>query len=287
MRNLVPLQSTLSRLSLLGAVISLTLPMLAQEQPNAAIVDKSAIGTVSGVTPAAEDAPHAPGNGTPQVQDAGSSSSPLSQPGQLPSLYPVVPPPIDSEPPTAAEKFSIYLHQTYGPPAVILPLFSSSLSMPNPTSHYPRNWKDGAGAFGRIYGDHLATITSRRTAHFLVETALHEDPRYSRSTSENPFARTLHALAFTIVDKNDQGHNTLAVANFAGAAAGGFVGMAYLPPGFNDITHAEQRMALEFATTAVGNVAAEFEPQWGPILKKLRIPKILPPWWVPLHPKQP
>lgn len=63
--------------------------------------------------------------------------------------------------------------------------------------------------------------------------------------------------------------------------------MAYLPHGFNDITHAEQRMALEFATTALGNVAAEFEPQWGPILKKLRIPKILPPWWVPLHSNQP
>jgi hypothetical protein len=53
----------------------------------------------------------------------------------------------------------------------------------------------------------------------------------------------------------------------------------YLPNGYSDITHAEQRMAAEFAAIAIGNVAAELEPQWGPIVKKLRIPKILPRWW--------
>jgi hypothetical protein len=272
---------------LVGVVISLTRPISAQEQPKPALLDNSFFGTVSGTVATAEDIAGSPEADTPEP--GGQAQPPFAppQPGQLPNLYPVVPPPITSEPPTTAEKFSIYLHQTYGPPALILPLFASGLGILNPKSHYPRDWKDGGEAFGKIYGDHLATITSRRTARFLAQTALHEDSRYLPSTSTNPFARTLHALAFTVVDKTDGGHNTIAVANFAGAAAGGFVGMAYLPNGFNDITHAEQRMALEFATTAVGNIAAEFEPQWGPILKKLRIPKILPPWWVPQHPTQP
>ena len=297
MRATVPFQGTkhraagmrrLSRLLLVGAVVSLTRPISAQEQQHKpAVVDDNFFGTAASTAATAEDA------GIPEAQapepqgQAAQAPSPLSQPGQLPSLYPLVPPPTTSEPQTRAQKFSIYLHQTYGPPALILPLFGSGLGMLNPKSRYPRDWKDGAGAFGKIYGDHLATITSRRTARFLVQTALHEDSRYKPSTSTNPFGRTFHALAFTFVDKTDGGHNTFALANFGGAAAGGFVGMAYLPPGFNDITHAEQRMAVEFATTAVGNVAAEFEPQWGPILKKLHIPKILPPWWVPLHPKQP
>jgi hypothetical protein len=278
----------LSPLLLVAAVVSLTRPIFAQEQHNTAVVNNNFFATDLGTAATGQGVA-----GVPQTETAEpggqqeQSPFPLSQPGQLPSLYPVVPPPITSEPPTMAEKFSIYLHQTYGPPALILPLFASGLGMVNPNSHYPRDWKDGAGAFGKIYGDHLATITSRRTARFLTQAALHEDSRYKPSTSTNPFARTLHALAFTFVDKTDGGHNTIAVANFAGAAAGGFVGMAYLPRGFNDITHAEQRMALEFATTAAGNVAAEFEPQWGPILKKLHIPQILPPWWVPLHPKQP
>jgi hypothetical protein len=37
--------------------------------------------------------------------------------------------------------------------------------------------------------------------------------------------------------------------------------MAYLPNGFNDATHAEQRILAQFSTLAVRNLAAEFQPQ--------------------------
>ena len=181
------------------------------------------------------------------------------------------------------EKFTIYTHQTFGPPAVIFPAFSAAMGMANPKSHYPHEWRDGAGAFGRLYGDSLAMAASQRTARFLAGLALHEDPRYLRSSSTNPLARTAHALAFTFIDKTDSGRNTIAFSNFAGAAAGGFVGTAYLPHGYNDLTHAEQRMAFQFANIAIQNVAAEFQPQWGPLVRKLHIQKILPEWWVPRH----
>jgi hypothetical protein len=184
-----------------------------------------------------------------------------------------------------SDKFTIYAHQTFGPPALIIPAFAAGRDMANPKSHYPHEWKDGAGAFGRIYGDSLAMATSERTARFLTGAALHEDPRYARSSSKNPLARTMHAVAFTLVDKTDSGRNTIAFSNFAGAAAGGFVGSAYLPHGYNDLTHAEQRMAIQFTGIAIQNIAAEFQPQWGPIVRKLRIQKIIPEWWVPLHNK--
>jgi hypothetical protein len=184
-----------------------------------------------------------------------------------------------------SDKFTIYAHQTFGPPAVIFPAFKGGMSMANPTKHYPREWKDGAGAFGRQYGDSIAMATSQRTARFLTGAALHEDPRYVRSTSKNPLVRTTHALAFTFIDKTDSGRNTIAFSNFAGAAAGGFVGNAYLPHGYNDLTHAEQRMAFQFTSIAIQNIAAEFQPQWGPVVRKLRINKIIPEWWVPSHEK--
>ena len=184
-----------------------------------------------------------------------------------------------------SDKFTIYTHQTFGPPALILPAFKAGMGMANPTKHYPREWKDGAGAFGRLYGDSIATATSQRTARFLTGVALHEDPRYVRSTSKNPLLRTTHALAFTLIDKTDSGRNTIAFSNFAGAAAGGFVGRAYLPHGYSDLTHAEQRMAFQFMSIAIQNIAAEFQPQWGPLVRKLRINKIIPEWWVPRHEK--
>jgi len=197
--------------------------------------------------------------------------------------YPIFSPGLTRAPLSIQDKFQIYTHKAYGPPAVILPAFGAGFGMLNPPNKYPKEWKDGAGAFGRNYGYRLADHTSRLTGQFLTGALLHEDPRYLRSTSSNPVFRTVHALAFTIFDKTDSGRTTFAASNFASAAAGGFVGMGILPDGYNDVTHAEQHMASEFLQIGIGNVLTEFEPQWGPWAKKLRIPKILPGWWVPEH----
>ena len=215
-----------------------------------------------------------------QAQDPPSSSA-VS--GTHVNKYPVLPPGLTRTPLTFQDKVRIYEHKTFGPPAVILPAFGAGLGMINPPSKYPKEWKDGAAAFGRNYGYRVADHTSRNTAQFLTGTLLHEDPRYLRSTSSNPVVRTVHALAFTIFDKTDSGRTTFAASNFASAAAGGFVGMGILPDGYNDVTHAEQHMASEFLQIGIGNVLTEFEPQWGPWAKKLRIPKILPGWWVREH----
>jgi hypothetical protein len=195
----------------------------------------------------------------------------------------VLPPRLISYQLDAYDKFYIYVHEAYGPPAVILPTIGSGLGMINPKRAYPKEWKDGAGAFGRLYGDSLARNTSKSTAEFLTDAILHEDPRYLRSKSTGALGRTFHALAFTLFDKTDSGKTTLAISHFAGAAADGFVGMAYRPAGFNDLTHAGQRMTVSVGATAIGNIFNEFEPEWGPLYEKLHIPKILPTWWVPEH----
>jgi len=44
-------------------------------------------------------------------------------------------------------------------------------------------------------------------------------------------------------------------------------------------------MAFQFTSIAIQNIAAEFQPQWGPLVRKLRINKIIPEWWVPRHEK--
>jgi hypothetical protein len=210
-------------------------------------------------------------------------SSPLVPSETHLNQFPVLPPGLTRAPLTFRDKARIYEHKTFGPPAVILPAFGAGLGMLNPPSKYPKEWKDGPDAFGRNYGYRVADHTSRNTAQFLAGSLLHEDPRYLRSTSSNPLVRTVHALAFTIFDKTNSGRTSFAASNFASAAAGGFVGMGILPDGYNDVTHAEQHMASEFLQIGIGNVLTEFEPQWGPWAKKLRVPKILPGWWAPEH----
>jgi len=188
---------------------------------------------------------------------------------------------------TAKDKFQIYVHQNFGPQDFILPAAGAGFSMMNPPPRYPRSWKDGGGAFGRWYGEQIAASTSNRTGQLLVEMVLHEDPRYVPSDRTNALLRTFHALGFTLVDKTDSGHNTFAFSNFAGAAAGGFVGMGFLPAGYNNATHAEQRALRGLASVAVRNIITEFRPEWAPVLRKIRVPSILPEWWTRKPPQPP
>ena len=198
-----------------------------------------------------------------------------------------LPPPINQKRLTPKDKFQIYVHQNYGPQNFILPAFSAAFLMLHPPSGYPREWEDGGGAFGRWYGDEFVSSTVNRTARLAAQIALREDPRYVPSGSRNLVVRLGHALVFTLIDKTDSGHNTLALSNFVGAAAGGFMGMSFLPPGHNDVTHAEQRSLRGLETIAVRNIVTEFRPQWEPTLRRIHIPSVLPEWWTRQHSRQP
>jgi hypothetical protein len=191
--------------------------------------------------------------------------------------------PIASRTPlTFHQRFANYSRITFGPRSLFTPVFGSAIAMANPPSGYPREWRQGMGAFGRIYGSHLATRTSEQTARFLTAAVLHEDFRYRPSASKNPFVRSAHALAFTFVDKSDGGHNTLAFSNFASSAAAGFTPNLYLPDRYSTTSRADTRMAFAFGGLAVQNLAREFAPEMFKVTRKLHLPfprVPIPDWW--------
>ena len=164
------------------------------------------------------------------------------------------------------DKFRYYITETYlNPSALTAPAFRAGIRMANPpgkgATQYPPEWRQGAEAFGRNYGDAVAQRVTFQTARFATGVITHEDPRYIPSSSHNVLARSLHALTFTFVDRSDSGRAMPAFSNFVGATAAGFVGNAYLPSGFNNATHAGQRAILQFGFTAAGNLFREFAPQ--------------------------
>jgi hypothetical protein len=199
-----------------------------------------------------------------------------------PFFAPLAPNSPQAAPQTLHERFMDYAVITYGPRSLLAPAFGSAINMLRPPKDYPRDWKDGAGAFGRNYGGHLASRASEQTARFLTAAAFHEDFRYRPSASRNPLVRSAHALAFTFVDKSDSGHNQIAFANFAAAAAGGFTPNLYLPSGYNTASRAETRMAVAFGRLAAQNLTREFAPELFQASRKLHIPFpriAIPEWW--------
>jgi hypothetical protein len=163
-------------------------------------------------------------------------------------------------------KFRYYLDETFlNPSALTAPAFRAGFRMANPpgkgATQYPAEWRQGAEAFGRNYGDALAQRASFQTVRFATGVITREDPRYLPSGSHKVLARSLHALTFAFADRSDSGRPMPAISNFVGAAAAGFVGNTYLPSGFNDVTHAGQRATIQFGVFAAGNLFREFAPQ--------------------------
>jgi hypothetical protein len=219
--------------------------------------------------------------GQPDLPDAPSPSPAPQQssPSNIPFLSPRFNQP--HQPMDAGNKFKYLVEPAFGPRSFLTNGFSTGIRMANPPSHFPHAWRAGAEAFGRNYGDTFARTGAESIGRFSASVLLHEDPRYRRSESTFFPARLGHAFVFTFIDKTDGGHNTVAISNFTGAAASGFVGNAYLPPGFDNLTHAGQRSAVAFGRLAAQDVLQEFSPELGEFLKKIHLPHIpLPPvWW--------
>jgi hypothetical protein len=184
-------------------------------------------------------------------------------------------------PMTAGDKFKYLVEPAFGPRSFFTNAFVAGIRMSNPPNAYPHEWRAGAEGYGRLYGDRFARTGAASLGRFSAATLLHEDPRYGRSGSTSIPARLTHAFVFTFVDRTDGGHTTVAVSNFAGAAASGFIGNAYLPAGFDDLTHAGQRSTFAFGGLVVRNVLQEFSPELGRVLRKIHQPHLpMPPvWW--------
>lgn len=187
------------------------------------------------------------------------------------------------QPFTARQKTIYQMEEPFGPKGIFMPAIAMAVSYPDLANKkgYPSEWTEGAGAFGRNLGDHYARNFTARAGELLPALALHERVRYTRSTSTSTMTRIGHALAGTLVGESDSGHYMPSFVNLGGAAGSGFVGMAYLPDGFGDITHAGQRSIRRLAGYSSGDIFKEFSPEIVTAMRKLHIPRIphFPVWW--------
>jgi hypothetical protein len=243
------------------------------------ILSTGSVFQAHGQTTSAYVSSSAPGE--PDLPDAPSASPAPQQssPSVIPYLSSRFSRPL--QPMDLGDKFKYLVEPAFGPRSFFTNAFSTGIRMANPPSRYPHEWRAGAEAFGRNYGDSFARSGAESIGRFSAAVLLHEDPRYRRSESTFFPTRLGHAFVFTFVDRTDGGHRTVAISNFTGAAANGFIGNAYLPAGFDNLTHAGQRSAIAFGGMAAQNVLQEFYPELSQFLKKIHLPHIPTPpvWW--------
>lgn len=179
------------------------------------------------------------------------------------------------------DRFILQVHSSLGTSAFVLPAFEAGIVMADPPHRYSREWSDGGGAFGRNYGSEIGRHVTGGMAHFAVAAVDGEDPRYYACDCRNFGARIGYALLFTISDRNNAGHRTVAFSNFLGAGAAGFVGNLWEPDGFNDTIHAGQRASMETITFASHNLLSEFAPELLRLTHKTHLPERVASAFIP------
>jgi hypothetical protein len=182
--------------------------------------------------------------------------------------------PASSAPLNVKGKFKYFAIESFRPGIYPVAAFYDGLTMANPPKAYPREWRQGLPAFGRNYGDFMASWVAVQGGKFTVAALTHEDPRYFRSRSKNFFARCINAARYAVIDRGDNGNPRLALANISGAFSGGFVGNGYLPDPYANTSHALTRSALALGGFATSNLADEFRPEIHKLLKKLHLPQL-------------
>ena len=180
--------------------------------------------------------------------------------------------PASSVPLNVKGKLRYFAVESFRPGIYPVAAFYDGLTMANPPKAYPPEWRQGFPGFARNYGDFMASWASVQGGKFVVASMLHEDPRYFTSSSRNFFARTFNAVRYVVIDRSDAGRPRLALANVAGAFAGGFVGNAYLPDPYANASHGLSRSALALTGFITSNLADEFRPEIHRLARKLHLP---------------
>jgi hypothetical protein len=180
--------------------------------------------------------------------------------------------PASSGPLDVKGKLRYFAVESFRPGIYPVAAFYDGLTMANPPKAYPPEWRQGFPAFARNYGDFMASWASVQGGKFVAASVLHEDPRYFTSTNRNFLARVANAVRYVVIDRSDSGHPRLAVANVAGAFAGGFVGNAYLPDPYANTSRGLRRSALALTGFVTSNLADEFHPEIHKLAKRLHLP---------------
>jgi hypothetical protein len=130
-------------------------------------------------------------------------------------------PTLTADPFTVPEKFDYRVVQSFGLRGFVGAGFGAAIGQ---VRDVPSEWGEGVGGYATRYAAALGTNLTRQSMAFLLETALHEDPRYFPSEEKGFRRRLKNVLLQTVVTRTDSGKETFAWARMGSAfGAGEFV----------------------------------------------------------------
>ena len=138
--------------------------------------------------------------------------------------------PVDSM--DVPEKLLFHAETVFSPQALAgSALYAGFLQVDNA----PREWGQGAGAYGERFASTVATTAIHGALAFGLDSALHQDPRYFRSCNPGFWRRMAHAFRGTMLTRTDSGGEALSTGRLGSDYGAAFLSNQWYPERLNTV----------------------------------------------------
>jgi len=155
------------------------------------------------------------------------------------------------------DKLDYHIKQSIGPLAIVGDVAYAGILQEIDT---PTEWGQGWSPYGRRLASTAACSGIHSALAFGLDSALHEDPRYFRSTEGGFWRRTGHAFRGVILTHTDHGTETFSLWRFGSAYGAAYVSNQWYPGRLNTVALGFAQGSLQLGFDLVRNLASEFGP---------------------------
>jgi hypothetical protein len=160
---------------------------------------------------------------------------------------------------TGKQRWKLYWKQNYASAGAYFgPVFVALVL--DQATNTPHEWGGGFPGYGRRVASRTAMAITQGTIQASLAATLHEDVRYISSADSGFKRRLLHAVAFSFLTYNSQGHATLNIANLSSIYATTAISTSWVP-----IDGSKAKYTLTNGSSQIGlaipiNIIQEFWP---------------------------
>jgi hypothetical protein len=166
----------------------------------------------------------------------------------------------DYTPLTPVERWKLYYKQSYwSVGAYFGPLFAA-LALDQSTGT-PQQWGGGFRGYGRRVLSRVASgDVVQNSIQFPAAALLHEDVRYIASDQQGFRRRAVHAIVYSFLTYNSQGHPTPNIANIGGYFGAAAISTLWLPGPQKTLSYTVSNGSESMALSIPVNLLQEFWP---------------------------
>jgi hypothetical protein len=162
-----------------------------------------------------------------------------------------------AEPLNVTGKLEYHVKAAVGPGAILGDVAYAAILQ---ADNAPLEWKQGGEAFGKRVASMVAWSGIHNALAFGLDSSLHQDPRYYRSSGAGFWRRSGHALRETLLTHTDSGGETLSTWRIGSAYGSAFLSNLWYPDRLNNARLGFIQGSVTLGLDLMGNLGKEFWP---------------------------